>query len=113
MFESLWQSVTVRTRTQSGSDAFYRPVYTYNEQILNNVLIKPEDGVNVEQTSTRQEGHDIKYSLYIPKSYSNLDFENASVKINNEWLEVIGAPKAYPACPTDYSCVVKVGVKHG
>lgn len=107
------EAVTVIRRVESGRDDFNDPVYTDEEQVVDNVLVAPGDLADVVE-STRPEGTEVNYTLYFPKSFDG-SLETAKIEVRGERLDVIGHPDRYDEkiCPTSWNMVVKVGVIHG
>lgn len=86
-------TVTLHVRTQSGTDAFNRPVYTESTVDVDNVLIgqpSSEDAVN-ELNLT---GKRIEYTLCIPKGDTH-EWENTRVEFFGQTWDTVGFAKQY------------------
>lgn len=83
-------TVTLIDRTQTGTDAFNRPVYADVEIPVDNVLIgepSTEDVANEFNLS----GKTVAYTLAIPKGDTN-DWTNRQVSFWGETFRTIGSP---------------------
>ena len=103
-------TVTLLKRTESGTDAFNRPIYTETEVPVNNVLVSPTDAGGDELLSALDlTGRKAVYTLAIPKGDTNV-WEGNRVKFFGETWQVIGIPtKGIDALiPLDWNLKVQV-----
>lgn len=85
-------SVTLYTRTQTGTDGFNRPIYTETAVVVDNVLVAPADEAGQEITNTLDlTGRKAVYTLAIPKGDANI-WEGNKVAFFGEVWQVIGIP---------------------
>lgn len=106
------ESVTVRTFSEAGEDAYGAPVKEPQEETVENVLVAP--GARADLDEKRPEGVEVHYTLYFPKTYGG-SLEGAEVCVRGEYLRVVGHPDRFEAsvCPTDWNMVCEVGGTHG
>ena len=83
-------TVTLYTVTQTGVDAFNRPVYAETAVPVENVLVAPLSDEEVLETLNLT-GKKAKYQLGIPKGDTH-DWENRKVHFFGEDFRVIGHP---------------------
>lgn len=83
-------TVTLYTVTQTGVDAFNRPVYAETAVPVENVLVAPLSDEEVLETLNLT-GKKAKYQLGIPKGDAH-DWENRKVRFFGEDFRVIGHP---------------------
>lgn len=103
-------TVTLLKRTENGTDAFNRPIYTETEVAVNNVLVSPNDTGGDELLSALDlTGRKAVYTLAIPKGDTNV-WEGNRVKFFGETWQVIGIPtKGIDALiPLDWNLKVQV-----
>lgn len=103
-------TVTLLKRTESGTDAFNRPIYTETEVPVNNVLVSPTDAGGDELLSALDlTGRKAVYTLAIPKGDTNV-WEGNRVQFFGETWQVIGIPtKGIDALiPLDWNLKVQV-----
>lgn len=84
-------TVTLWTKTQTGTDDFNNPVYSWSSETVDNVLVglpTPEEQIN-EMTLT---GKSIAYTLGIPKGDTH-DWENQIVEFFGKKFMTIGIPE--------------------
>lgn len=107
------EEVTVRLKVKDGQDALNNAVWKDQDVTVSNVLVAPGTSGNIND-STRPDGVQIKYTLYFPKTF-DMRIDNAQVKVRDEWLYVVGAPRHYDKvnCPTKWWMVAEVGGSHG
>lgn len=100
--------VTLLKKTQTGTDAFNRPVYSETPVEVNNVLIAPLSDQEVLDTLNLT-GRKAVYQLGIPKGDTN-DWENQRVQFFGETWQVIGIPTEGQAelIPLNWNKKVKV-----
>ena len=84
-------TVTLYSVTETGTDAFNRPIYTETAVQVENVLIAPANETEILDilNLTGKKG---VYTLGIPKGDAN-DWENRKVSFFGENWRVIGAPQ--------------------
>ena len=58
--------ITLITKTQTGTDAFNRPIYTVKEEIISDVLVGEPSSDEITSTLSLY-GKQVKYTLAIPK----------------------------------------------
>ena len=58
--------ITLITKTQTGTDAFNRPIYTVKEEIISDVLVGEPSADEITSTLSLY-GKQVKYTLAIPK----------------------------------------------
>lgn len=78
-------SVTLKKKTQTGSDAFGQPIYTETDVVINDVLIGEPSTDDIQNVFTRY-GKQIAYTLAIPKGDEN-DWCKAKVVLPSPWSE--------------------------
>lgn len=103
-------TVTLLKRTENGTDAFNRPIYTETEVPVNNVLVSPTDAGGDELLSALDlTGRKAVYTLAIPKGDTNV-WEGNRVQFFGETWQVIGIPtKGIDALiPLDWNLKVQV-----
>lgn len=83
-------TVTLYTVTQTGADAFNRPIYEETAVPVENVLVAPLSDEEVLDTLNLT-GKKAKYQLGIPKGDAH-DWENRKVRFFGEDFRVIGHP---------------------
>ena len=85
-------TITLLERTQSGTDAFNRPVFTETEAEVENVLIAPNnDGGQEVLDQINLTGRKAVYTLAIPKG-DNHHWEGNRVRFFGETWQVVGKP---------------------
>ena len=85
-------TVTLLQRTQTGTDAFNRPIYSETETEVDNVLVAPtQTGGDEILSSLDLTGRRAVYDLAIPKGDTN-DWEGNRVRFFGETWQVIGIP---------------------
>lgn len=107
------ETVTVRTRKQTGVDRYNNAVWADVDETVGNVLVSPGATTDALE-STRPDGVTIDYTLYFPKSYTGT-LDHGQVCVRGEWLYVVGAPRPYDLvnCPTSWCMVVEVTRTNG
>lgn len=83
-------SVTLYERTQTGVDAFNRPVYEETATVVENVLVAPAQEQEVLDTLNLS-GRKAVYTLGIPKSDTH-NWEDRDVEFFGERWHTIGMP---------------------
>ena len=85
-------TITLLERTQSGTDAFNRPVFTEAETEIENVLIAPNTAGGQEVLEQLNlTGRKAVYTLAIPKG-DNHHWEGNRVRFFGETWQVVGKP---------------------
>ena len=83
-------SVTLKKKTQTGTDDFGAPVYTTTDVVVNNVLIgEPTTEQIIEELNMY--GKHLAYTLAIPKGDTN-DWTDVEVAFFGETFKTYGAP---------------------
>ena len=83
-------TVTLYTKTQTGKDAFNRPVYTEQAIQVNNVLVSPASTSETLDT-VNLTGKKAAYTLGIPKG-DNHDWKDKKVEFFGETFKTFGEP---------------------
>lgn len=83
-------TVTLYTKTQTGKDAFNRPVYTEQAMQVNNVLVAPASTSETLDT-VNLTGKKAVYTLGIPKG-DNHDWKDKKVEFFGETFKTFGEP---------------------
>lgn len=115
-------TVYVKHRRRTGQDDLNAPTYTTGDVAVDNVLISPGARADVVE-SNRQEGVEVKWTLHMPKSFTDGDFisvfnssiANLNIEVYGVEYGVIGDPKPYQEqnTPTAWNMPVEVGGVHG
>lgn len=101
-------TVTLYTRTQSGTDAFNRPIYTETTEDVDNVLVAPVTDAEVVQ-SLDMTGKRAVYNLAIPKGDTH-EWEGCKVSFfGNDWKVInFEAGGIEDLIPLDWNAKVQV-----
>lgn len=101
-------TVTLYVKTQSGTDAFNRPIYTETATQVENVLVAPASDAEVVQ-ALDMTGKRVVYNLAIPKSDSH-DWEDCKVSFFGKDWRVINfeAGGIESLIPLDWNSKVQV-----
>lgn len=83
-------TVVLLEKTQTGTDAFNRPVYEYKEKKVKNVLVSPATADDIA-TSQDLTGKKAVYTLAIPKDDTN-NWVDATVKFFGQEWHTFGFP---------------------
>ncbi len=83
-------TVTLYTKTQTGKDAFNRPVYTEQAVQVDNVLVSPASTSETLET-VNLTGKKAVYTLGIPKG-DNHDWKDKKVEFFGETFKTFGEP---------------------
>lgn len=103
--------VTIWHSEEVSVDAFNKPVYEWQSESVDNVLVAV--GTQADKIeSNRLDGVEVKYTLYFPKTYTG-SLLHAEVEVRSERLKVIGFPDRWNNCPTQWNMVCEVGVVNG
>lgn len=84
-------TVTLYDRTESGTDAFNKPIYTETAVSVDNVLVAPVSGSEVLDTYNLT-GRKAVYQLGIPKGDTNEWTAGKKVSFFDEDFRIIGTP---------------------
>lgn len=87
------ETVTVRTRVQTGTDEGGNAVYAWSDQAVDGVLVAPGTTTDVAG-NTRPDGVEVVFELHFPKTFT-ASLANARVVVRGETFQVIGDPKPY------------------
>lgn len=101
-------TVTLYEKTQTGTDAFNRPVYTETAVSVNNVLVSPTSTSETLDT-VNLTGKKAVYTLAIPKGDTH-DWKDKKVEFFGETFKTFGEPlKGIEAMiPLDWNTKVQV-----
>ena len=101
-------TVTLYTVTQTGTDAFNRPILTETPVQVENVLVSPLSGEEITDTLNLT-GRRAVYQMALPKGDAH-DWENRRVSFFGESFRVIGKPTEgiEANIPLDWNRKVKV-----
>ena len=101
-------TITLYSRTQTGTDAFNRPIFTETAEQVENVLIgEPSTDDITEELNIS--GKKIAYTLGIPKGDTHI-WTNRTVEFWGERFETVGKPMRgiQDLIPLDWDQNVKV-----
>jgi len=101
-------TITLYNRTQTGVDAFNRPIYTEAAEQVENILVG-EPSTDDITTELNLSGKRIAYTLGIPKGDAHT-WTNRTVEFWGERFETVGAPTQGidALVPTPWNKKVKV-----
>lgn len=84
-------TITLQTKTQTGTNAFGEPIYTWASETVDNVLVaQPSAQERVDEKNIS--GRSIEYLLGIPKGDAH-DWENQRVEIFGKLYRTFGIPE--------------------
>lgn len=83
-------TVVLMTKVQTGTDAFNHPVYEFEEEIVENVLVSPASSDDIA-TSQDLIGKKAVYTLAIPKGDTH-DWIDANVRFFGQEWHTFGYP---------------------
>lgn len=83
-------SVIIRVKKEIGKDEFYKPIYEYQDEVVENVLVAPTNSDDII-TSTDLTGKKAVYTLAIPKGDVH-DWIDCIVRFYNQEWHTIGYP---------------------
>ena len=87
-------SVDVRLPKASSPDPFMSDTGAYSEPVtVEGALVAP--GATDDVGPERPEGVSVDYTVHVPRSFDS-PLRGAQVKVDGEWLDVVGDPRAYP-----------------
>lgn len=92
------ETVTVHTKTKTGTDALNVPTYSWASEDVENVLVTPGTLHDVDGT-IRPDGVKVAYTLHFPKLFHK-SLRGAEVTVRGQRFRVIGDPKPYTAANT-------------
>lgn len=82
--------VIILVRKEIGKDEFYKPIYEYKDEVVENVLVAPTSSDDII-TSTDLTGKKAVYTLAIPKGDTH-DWIDCIVHFYNQEWHTIGYP---------------------
>lgn len=82
--------VIIRIRKEIGKDEFYKPIYEYIDEVVENVLVAPTNSDDII-TSTDLTGKKAVYTLAIPKGDTH-DWIDCIVRFYDQEWHTIGYP---------------------
>lgn len=102
------EMVKVFRPSETGVDDLNNPVYEYEEEAVDNVLVCPK-ATNNEVDGIRQEGISLGLTLHFPKTFSK-SLEGCHVECRGKRFSVLGNPQPYTLenCPTQWWLPVEV-----
>lgn len=121
----LGETVAVLTRRRTGTDEMGEPVYEWDSERVENVLVRPLSGSDLAD-SLRPDGIRVSYSLAFPKAWTagkapgflahrrialvarGMDGNDA-----DEALRVSGSPDRTSPCLTAWDTIAEVGRTYG
>lgn len=121
----LGETVAVLTRRKTGEDEMGEPVYEWDSERVENVLVRPLSGSDLTD-SLRPDGIRVSYSLAFPKAWTagkapgflahrrvalvarGMDGNDADAA-----LRVSGSPDRTAPCPTAWDTIAEVGRTDG
>lgn len=116
------ETVTVYFRSGSGEDEYGDPVETVTSQTVDNVLVMPVAGDDLNDP-VRPDGVRVSYRLAFPKDYTRTlapgALRGSSVAltgrgmVQRDAMRVSGEPDRFKPCPTDWDMLVYVGRTDG
>lgn len=116
------ETVTVYFRSGSGEDEYGDPVETVTSQSVDNVLVMPVAGEDLDDP-VRPDGVRVSYRLAFPKAYTRTlapgALRGSSVALTGrgmaqrDAMRVSGEPDRIEPCPTDWDMLVYVGRTDG
>ena len=117
----LGETIAVLTRRKTGEDEMGEPVYEWDSERVENVLVRPLSGSDLAD-SLRPDGIRVSYSLAFPKAWTagkapgflthrrvalvarGMDERDADAA-----LRVSGSPDRTTPCPTAWDTTAEVG----
>ena len=121
----LGETVAVLTRRKTGEDEMGEPVWEWDSERVENVLVRPLSGSDLAD-SLRPDGIRVSYSLAFPKAWTagkapgflthrrvalvtrGMDERDADAA-----LRVSGSPDRTTPCPTAWDTIAEVGRTDG
>lgn len=102
----------IRHEPTGEADAYGAPITETVEEQVEGVLVAP--GADADLGEDRPEGVEIKWTLYVPKTYLG-DLERCEVEVRGELCRVVGKPGWYAPdwCPTGWNRTVGLEAVHG
>ncbi len=116
----LGETVAVLSRRKIGEDELGEPVYEWESQRVDGVLVRPVSRDDPDEPE-RPDGIRVQYSLAFPKSYQGPSLEHARIALVDRGMEedpedallVSGKPDVLRLCPTKWNMIAKVGRVYG
>ena len=106
-------TVTLITRTQTGTDAFNAPVYEETETEVDNVLVAPSTETEITDTLTLY-GRKAVYTLGLPKGDANVWKGNRVRFFDREWSVIGDVTQGIEALvPTEWHKKIRVEAVDG
>jgi hypothetical protein len=101
------ETVTVITRTQTGTDPGGDAIWTTTETPVDNVLVA-NGSQTLSTDSIRPDGIEVACTLYFPRSFSG-SLRGGIVKVRGHEYRVLGDPLPYDGgmTPTQWNLVVE------
>jgi len=88
------EQVIVSRRVQTGTDAFNQPIYDWQDETVDDVLVAPGPRADLSDAE-RPDGDRVAWNLHFPKPYAQ-GLRNAKVSVRGgEACEVVGDPQPY------------------
>ena len=103
------EQVIVERHVETGRDAFNEPIYEWESETVDDVLVAPGPRADLTDAE-RPEGVRVVWNLHFPKGYP-ATLANARIRVRGgEPLHVIGNPQHYTFenTPTRWSMPVEV-----
>ncbi|MCC2031827.1 hypothetical protein [Microbacterium allomyrinae] len=102
------ETVVVRRRTQTGTNRHNQPIYDWQPEDVDNVLVAPGPRADLGE-DRRPDGTTIAWTLYFPKTFTG-SLRGAQISVRGEPpAPVIGDPKPYPDdTPTEWNMPVEL-----
>lgn len=116
----LGEVVAVLTRRKAGEDEMGEPVYAWDAETVQDVLVRPLQGKELNE-ALRPDGIRVRYALAFPKTYTG-DLSHARVALvargmdagkPEEALRVTGNADKTPQSPLMWDRTVEVGRADG
>lgn len=117
----LGETVAVLTRRRTGEDEMGEPVYEWDSEQVENVLVRPLSGSDLADP-LRPDGIRVSYSLAFPKAWTEgkahgflahcriaLVARGMDGNDADEALRVSGSPDRTSPCPTAWDTIAEVG----
>lgn len=117
----LGETVAVLTRRKTGEDDMGEPVYEWDSERVENVLVRPLSGSDLAD-SLRPDGVRVSYSLAFPKAWTSgkspgflthrrvaLVARGMDERDADAALRVSGSPDRTTPCPTAWDTIAEVG----
>lgn len=104
------ETVVVERQVEVGRDPGNSPIFEWQAETVENVLVVPGPRADVE-TSARPAGTQVQFNLHFPKRYP-ATLRHARIRVRgSEPLDVIGDPQHYTEANTPGAWSMPVEVK--